>query len=107
MENNKILELAFRLNQIEKEIYNLELEYNKIIKQIHELLPDLKDDVNLQPKETLEVVIDKLMNETYQDDLGEYTRIYPLRNCCKERLNIVRKRVRKYEDNRMETNKRL
>lgn len=100
MENNKIFELAFRLNQIEKEIYSLELEYNKIIQQIHELLPDLKDDVNLQPKETLEILIDKLMNETYQDGLGEYTRIFPLNNCCRERLNIVKKKVRKYEDNR-------
>lgn len=107
MREKTTLYLATRMSQIEIEIYNLEYEYNQIIQELHRRNPNLINDVNLQPKETLEVVIDKLMNETYQDDLGEYTRIYPLRNCCKERLNIVRKRVRKYEDNRMETNKRF
>ena len=100
MREKTTLYLATRLSQIEREIYSLEYEYNQIIQELHRRNPNLINDVNLQPKETLEVVIDKLMNETYQDDLGEYTRIYPLRNCCKERLNIVRKRVRKYEDNR-------
>lgn len=99
MREKTTLYLATRMSQIEREIYSLEYEYNQIIQELHRRNPNLINDVNLQPKETLEVVIDKLMNETYQDDLGEYTRIYPLRNCCKERLNIVRKRVRKYEDN--------
>lgn len=100
MREKTTLYLATRMSQIEIEIYNLEYEYNQIIQELHRRNPNLINDVNLQPKETLEVVIDKLMNETYQDDLGEYTRIYPLRNCCKERLNIVKKKVRKYENNR-------
>lgn len=100
MRNKTTLCLTNRLNQIEKQINDLSIEYNQIVHELKRKNPNLINDVNLRPKETLEVVIDKLMNETYQDDLGEYTRIYPLRNCCKERLNIVRKRVRKYEDNR-------
>ena len=100
MRNKTTLCLTNRLNQIEKQINDLSIEYNQIVHELKRKNPNLINDVNLRPKETLEVVIDKLMNETYQDDLGEYTRIYPLKNCCKERLNIVRKRVRKYEDNR-------
>lgn len=100
MKDRTTLYLATRMSQIEREIYSLEYEYNQIIQELHRRNPNLINDVNLQPKETIEVVIDKLMNETYQDDLGEYTRIYPLKNCCRERLNIVKKKVRKYEDNR-------
>ena len=99
MRDKTTLYLATRMSQIEREIYSLEYEYNQIIQELHRRNPNLINDVNLQPKETLEVVIDKLMNETYQDDLGEYTRIFPLNNCCKERLNIVKKKVRKYENN--------
>lgn len=99
MREKTTLYLATRLSQIEREIYSLEYEYNQIIQELHRRNPNLINDVNLQPKETLEILIDKLMNETYQDDLGEYTRIYPLNQCCKERLNIVKKKVRKYEDN--------
>lgn len=98
MKNKSLAELIKRLNNITVEKNKLDIEYNMIVHELWNRIPSLKSDINIQPKETLEVVIDKLMNETYQDDLGEYTRIYPLRNCCKERLNIVRKRVRKYED---------
>lgn len=94
MKEKTTLYLVTRMNQIEREIYNLEYEYNQIIQELHRRNPNLINDVNLQPKETIEVLIDKLINETYQDDLGEYTRIYPLRNCCRERLNIVKKKVR-------------
>lgn len=99
MHDKTNFELVTRLNEIEKEKNRLDLEYNRIVHELWNRVPSLKDDVNLQPKETIEVVIDKLMNETYQDDLGEYTRIFPLNNCCKERLNIVKKKVRKYENN--------
>lgn len=100
MRSKTTLNLANRLNQIEKQINDLSIEYNQIIHELHRRNPNLINDVNLQPKETLEILIDNLISGNYQDDLGEYTRIYPVNQCCKERLNIVKKKVRKYEDNR-------
>lgn len=95
MREKTTLYLATRMSQIEIEIYNLEYEYNQIIQELHRRNPNLINDVNLQPKETVDILIDKLLDGTYQDDLDEYTRIYPVRECCRERLNIVRKKVRK------------
>lgn len=100
MHDKTTLELAYRMGEIEKEIYNLELEYNMIIQELHRRNSNLKEDVNLQPKYEVSELIDRLLDGTYIDEVGEYTRIYPIKNCCKERLNIVKKKVRKYEDNR-------
>jgi hypothetical protein len=100
MESKPLLDLANRLNEIEKERQKLDLEYNRIIYELRRRNPKFKDDVNLQLRENLSILIDEMLEGTYQDDLGEYTRAYPIRNCCRERLNIVKKRVRKYEDNR-------
>lgn len=50
MRNKTVLALATRLGEIEKEILNLEVEYNLIIRELKRRLPNLKDDVNLQPK---------------------------------------------------------
>lgn len=100
MKDKTTLELAYRMGEIEKEIYNLELEYNMIIQELHRRNSNLKEDVNLQPKYEVSELIDRLLDGTYIDEVGEYTRIYPIKNCCKERLNIVKKKVRKYEDNR-------
>ena len=94
MRDKTTLYLATRMSQIEREIYSLEYEYNQIIQELHRRNPNLINDVNLQPKETVDILIDKLLDGTYQDDLDEYTRIYPVRECCKERLNIVKKKVR-------------
>ena len=66
MKNRTTLELAYRMNEIEKEINDLSIEYNQIVKEIQRRNPNLENDVNLQ-----------------------------------------KKKVRKYEDNRMETNKRF
>lgn len=66
MRDKTTLELAFRINKIEKEIYDLEMEYNQIVEELKNRMPHLENDVNLQ-----------------------------------------KKKVRKYEDNRMETNKRF
>jgi superfamily I DNA and RNA helicase len=98
VKNKTTLVLAHRMNQIEKQINDLSIEYNMIIHELHRRNPNLINDVNLQPKETLEILIDNLISGNYQDDLGEYTRIYPLNECCKERLKVVKKKVRKYED---------
>lgn len=53
-----VFELADRMNQIEREIIELELEYNRVVHAIKEQLPKLKDDVNLQPK-----VLRKVLDE--------------------------------------------
>ena len=50
MNTKTTFELAQRLNEIEVEINNLELERLKIIKVLQERIPSLKDDINLQPK---------------------------------------------------------
>ena len=50
MEDKSVLQLANRMNEIEIEIANLELEYNKIIHEIKRRMPKLENDVNLQKK---------------------------------------------------------
>ena len=50
MEDKSVLQLANRMNEIEIEISNLELEYNKIIHEIKRRMPKLENDVNLQKK---------------------------------------------------------
>lgn len=43
-------ELCQRMNQINQEINQLQIEYNRIIAELHNRLPHLKDDVDIQPK---------------------------------------------------------
>lgn len=50
MKDKSLYELATRINQIEVEITNLQLEYNKIVKEIKTRLPELENDVNLKEK---------------------------------------------------------
>lgn len=50
MRDKTTLELAFRINKIEKEIYDLEMEYNQIVEELKNRIPSLKEDVNLQKK---------------------------------------------------------
>ena len=50
MKDKTLFELCTRLNEINKEIDALEMEQNKIIKELWERIPSLKDDVNIQPK---------------------------------------------------------
>ena len=50
MKDKSLYELASRLNEIEVEIRNLEIEYNKIVREIKTRLPNLKDDVNLKER---------------------------------------------------------
>lgn len=56
METRTTLQLATRLNEITKEHNELELklvklekEYNDIIHELWERIPNVRDDVNLQP----------------------------------------------------------
>lgn len=50
-DRNRVFELATRLNQIEKERQSLDLEYNKIVHELWDMIPSLKDDVDIQPKD--------------------------------------------------------
>ena len=45
-----LINLAHRLNEIEKEKQKLDLEYNQIIYELWERIPPLKKDENIQPK---------------------------------------------------------
>lgn len=45
-----VYKMVVRINQIEYEIRQLEMEYNTILSELHRRLPNLKDDKNLQPK---------------------------------------------------------
>ena len=50
MKDKTLFELCTRLNEINKEMDNLEMEQCKIVKELWERIPSLKDDVNVQPK---------------------------------------------------------
>ena len=50
IEDATLFELCTRLNEINKEIDALEMEHNKIIKEMWERIPSLKEDVNVQQK---------------------------------------------------------
>lgn len=45
-----LIDLAHRLNYIMKTQQNLEIEYNIIVYELWERIPDLKNDCNIQPK---------------------------------------------------------
>jgi hypothetical protein len=44
------LELGRRLNQIRVEVQKLWIEHNQIIEELHNRLPHLKNDADMQPK---------------------------------------------------------
>ena len=50
LHNQTILSLANRLNEITREIQDLELEHNRIVHELKRRLPKLKDDKNLEEK---------------------------------------------------------
>lgn len=56
MEEKSILQLANRLNQIEIEITNLEIEYNKIIYELKRRMPHLENDINLEKKKVRKLI---------------------------------------------------
>lgn len=45
-----LISLVNRLNEIEVEQQNLELEYNAIVNELWERIPSLQNDCNIQPK---------------------------------------------------------
>jgi hypothetical protein len=52
MDNRSTFELASRLNEINIEKNKLDIEYNKIIEELWERIPDLKDNENIQKVKT-------------------------------------------------------
>ena len=48
MKEKSTFELASRLNEINAEKNKLDIEYNKIIEELWERIPDLKDNENIQ-----------------------------------------------------------
>ena len=50
LKEKSTFELAQRLNQIRVETQKLWIERNKIIEELHDRLPHLKKDEDLQPK---------------------------------------------------------
>ena len=54
MKDKTLFELANRLNEIEQEKYKLDLEYNKIVNELWERIPTLKNDKNIQPKKFIQ-----------------------------------------------------
>ena len=58
LSNESVYKMVVRINQIEYEIRQLEMEYNTILSELHRRLPNLKDDKNLRPK-----VLRKTMEE--------------------------------------------
>ena len=53
MKDKTILELAIRLNQIEKELNELQIEYNIIVQELWERIPTTKNDENIQMKKRI------------------------------------------------------
>lgn len=53
MKDKTILELAIRLNQIEKELNELQIEYNIIVQELWERIPTTKNDDNIQMKKRI------------------------------------------------------
>ena len=50
LSKESVYKMVVRINQIEYEIRQLEMEYNTILGELHHRLPNLKDDKNLKPK---------------------------------------------------------
>lgn len=50
MKDKTVLELATRLNEIEKQLNELEIEYNQIVRELWDRIPSVKDNANIQPK---------------------------------------------------------
>lgn len=55
MKDKTILELAIRLNQIEKELNELQIEYNVIVQELWERIPTTKNDDNIQMKKRVKI----------------------------------------------------
>jgi phosphopantetheine adenylyltransferase len=53
MKDKTVLELATRLNEIEKELNELQIEYNRIVKELWDRIPTTKTDESIQMKKRI------------------------------------------------------
>ena len=63
MRDKTVLQLAYRLNQIEREINDLSIEYNQIVKEIQRRNPNLENDVNLEKKKVRKYENNRFVSE--------------------------------------------
>ena len=68
MKNKTTLELAFRLNEVARQIDKLEMEYNQIIDTLCERIETLKDDVNMQKKKSRKLKYTKGVFKYYENN---------------------------------------
>lgn len=50
LKHTPTIDLVHRLNKIDVERQNLDIEYNQIIYELCDRIPTLKEDENMQPK---------------------------------------------------------
>lgn len=53
MKDKTVLELATRLNEIDKQLNELQIEYNRIVKELWDRIPTTKTDDNIQMKKRI------------------------------------------------------
>lgn len=58
-DRKKAFKLVTRLNEIRAERDKLDIEYNKIVHELWDMIPSLKDDPNIQLKKVKEYGKDK------------------------------------------------
>jgi hypothetical protein len=63
MKDKTTKDLAFRLSEIEREKFKLDMEYNKIVQELWDRIPSLKDDVNLQKKKVRKYENNRFVSE--------------------------------------------
>ena len=63
MKNRTTLQLAYRMNEIEKEINELSVEYNIIIEELKRRMPKLENDVNLEKKKVRKYENNRFVSE--------------------------------------------
>lgn len=53
MKDKTVLELATRLNEIDKQLNELQIEYNRIVQELWNRIPTTKVDDNIQMKKRI------------------------------------------------------
>ena len=53
MKDKTVLELATRLNEIDKQLNELQIEYNRIVKELWARIPATRTDENIQMKKRI------------------------------------------------------
>ena len=51
LDTGRVFEIITRINQLNVERDKLDIEYNELVNELYELIPSLRSDPNIQPKE--------------------------------------------------------